>query len=303
MISKDKKLFYIAPLGEVSVLRKFAILYLISSIIPMALLYFAYLKGSNIGIIVMLLMGAGVLVGFFSIRSLLTKSFTISKENREALEPFLNPETVKELNEVENELVALSHTFSAVTKQFDKNITELKKKNEELRALDLLKDDFVNNVSHEFRLPLTIIQESIRQISEGMFGEVNEEQRAYFNMSLRNIECLKGLVDNMLDISKIKKGKYELIKKKVDLGAIIKEVTFDFSQKIEKKGLEIKVDLQSQPLETIADQDKITQVLINLVGNAHKFTDKGCIEISAQKIDGFIECSVTDSGIGMPLKT
>jgi signal transduction histidine kinase len=250
----------------------------------------------------MVLMVVGVLIGYFSIRSLLITATTITKKNREAIGPFLNPETVTELNEGENELVVLSRTFAAVTKQLENNIDELKKKNEELKALDQLKDEFVNNVSHEFRLPLTIIQESIRQISEGMFGEVNEEQTKYFDMSLRNIIRLRALIDNMLDISKIKKGKFNLIKKKIDLGSIINEVASDFSQKIEKKGLTIKVNLRSQPLETLADKDKITQVLINLVGNACKFTVKGCIDISAGKNDGFIECGVTDSGIGISAK-
>jgi signal transduction histidine kinase len=299
---QNKKKPLIVPLDEASVLRKFAILFIMSSIIPMALLYFVYLKGPKIGMIAMVLMVAGVLVGFFSIRSLLTRAFTIAKKNRDLLAPFLNPETVKEINEGQNELTALSHTFSAVIKQFDNNINELKKKNEKLEALDHLKDDFVNNVSHEFRLPLTIIQESLRQIAEGMFGDVNEEQRRYLNMSLKNTESLKTLVDNMLDISKIKKGKLELFKKHIDLGAIIKEVVFDFSPKARQKGLEIKVDLHSPPLETLADKDKITQVLINLVGNAYKFTDKGLIEISALKNNGFIECSIADTGIGMSPK-
>jgi signal transduction histidine kinase len=268
----------------------------------MALLYFVYLKGSNIGYVAMALMAAGVLVGYFSIRSLLIKAITIAKENRKAIEPFLNPEAISELKGGQNEWVDLNRTFAAVAKQFENNIYELKKKNEELKALDQLKDDFVNNVSHEFRMPLTIIQESIRQISEGMFGAVNEEQRKYFKMSLKNIDRLKALIDNMLDISKIKKGKFDLNKKNIDIGTIINEVVFDFTQKIKDKGLEIKVDLQAQPLEALADKDKITQVLINLVGNAYKFTAQGCIEISAGKKDGFIECSVVDSGIGMSPK-
>jgi signal transduction histidine kinase len=292
----------VSSIEEVSILRKFAILFLISSIIPMLLLYFSYLHSTKIGIIAMVIMVVGVLIGYLSIRSLLIKGITIAKENREAIEPFLNPEIVTELKEGQNELVVLNRTFSAVANQFEENINELKKKNEELMALDELKDKFVNNVSHEFRLPLTIIQESISQISEGMFGEVNEEQMKYFNMSLRNIARLRALIDNMLDIAKIKKGRFDLVKKKIDLGSIINEVASDFSQRAEKKGLEIKVDLQSPPLETLADKDKITQVLLNLVGNAYKFTSKGCIEISARKNDGFIECNVKDSGIGMSSK-
>jgi len=302
MRPKDKKVFIIASFEEVSILRKFAILFLIASILPMVLLYYVYVKKTQLGIIVMVLMVLGVLAGYFSIRSLLIKTINIAKENRKAIEPFLAPETLKELDQEENELVVLSRTFSSVTKQLENNVYELKKKNEELKALDQLKDDFVNTVSHEFRLPLTIIQESIRQIAEGMYGEVNEAQLKYFNMSLRNTDRLKALIDNMLDIAKIEKGKLEILKKNVDIVGIIKEVGSDFSQRIKRKGLEIKIDLHPQPMEVLADKDKITQVLINLVGNACKFTEKGCIEISARENGKFIECSVADSGIGIASK-
>jgi signal transduction histidine kinase len=299
---KNKELFFVASLEDVSVLRKFAILFLISSIIPMILLYYVYFKSTSIGIIAMILMVIGVLIGYFSIRKLLIKAISIAKENRKAIEPFLSPEIVKELNQGKNELVVLSRTFSAVTKQLEANINELRIKNDELKALDQLKDDFVNNVSHEFRLPLTIIQESIRQISEGMFGEVNEAQQKYFSMSLRNINRLKSLIDNMLDISKIEKGKLELLKKRVDIGEIIREVVADFEHQIEKKGLGVKSDLSPHPIEAHVDKDKITQVLINLVGNAYKFTDKGHIKISVRESNEFIECSVEDSGIGIASK-
>jgi signal transduction histidine kinase len=299
---KDKDLFFVASLEEVSVLRKFAILFLISSIIPMVLLYYIYFEKTKIGILAMILMVLGVLIGYFSIRSLLAKAISIAQENRKAIEPFLSPETVKELHQGHNELDILSRTFSAVTKQLEANINELTMINEELKALDQLKDDFVNNVSHEFRLPLTIIQESIRQISEGMFGEVNEAQQKYLNMSLRNINRLKTLIDNMLDISKIEKGKMDVFKKNVDIGEIIREVISDFSQKITNKGLNFKSHLPAQAIEALVDKDKITQVFINLVGNAYKFTEKGCIEISAHENGGSIECSVEDSGIGIAPK-
>lgn len=302
MRPKDKKLFILASFEEVSILRKFAILFLISSIIPMVLLYYVYFKNTRVGMIAMVLMVLGVLVGYLSIRSLLVKTINIARENRKAIEPFLTPHTIDEINRGENELVVLNRTFAAVTKQFETNFYELKKKNEELKALDQLKDDFVNNVSHEFRLPLTIIQESIRQISEGMFGQINEAQLKYLNMSLRNIDRLKELIDIMLDISKIEKGKLEILKKNVDMGGIIKEVISDFSQKIEKKGLEIKSVLPPQPIVVPADKDKIIQVLLNLVGNAYKFTQKGSIEISVRENETFIECSVEDSGIGIPSK-
>lgn len=302
MSQKDKKLFLVASFEDVSILRKYAILFLVSSIIPMVLLYYVYFKNQKIGMIAMFLMALGVLVGYFSIRSLLIKAIKIAKENQQALLPFLNPETVKELNEGQNELVVLSRTFSAVTKQLESNINELKKKNDELKAFDQLKDDFVYTVSHEFRLPLTIIQESIRQISEGMFGEINEKQMKYFNMSLRNIDRLKTLIDNMLDISKIEQGKLVIHETKFDIKDIITEVISDFSQKVEGKGLIIRHKLPAQTLEVIADRDKITQVFVNLIGNACKFTEKGSIEVSTWTNGNHIECGVEDTGPGIAPK-
>ncbi|MDE1920485.1 MAG: HAMP domain-containing histidine kinase [Candidatus Omnitrophica bacterium] len=297
---KKEELFFVTSFEQASILRKYAILFLVSSVIPMVLLYYVYFKSTRIGHIAMLLMVTGVLVGYFSIRTLLTRAISIAEENRKAIEPFLKPEIFKELSKEKNELMALNHLFSAMTKQLEANIKELRSKNEELKTLDRLKDDFVNNVSHELRLPLTVIQESIRQIGEGMFGKVNDLQMKYIHMSLRNIDRLRALIDNMLDIAKIEKGKLELLKKNVDVSQIIKEVISDFTFKIEKKGLALKAALPDQPLWATVDKDKITQVLINLVGNACKFTEKGRIIVSACDRGDLIECSVEDSGIGIP---
>ncbi len=311
MCPKNKKPLIIASFENASILRKFTILFLITSIVPMMLLYYFYFETTQHGRIgipainftyALVLIVIGIFIGFITIRSLLVKVIDISKQNSKSLENVLSPETIQELNQGENEIVILSRSFSAVTKKLESNINELKKKNEKLKTLDQLKDDFVNNVSHEFRAPLTIIQESILQITEGMFGEVNEEQRKYFNMLLRNIHRLKTLIDNMLDISKIEKGKLEILKKNVDIREIINEVLSDFSQRIEKKGLEIKSDLPPQPMEVLADKDKISQVLINLVGNAYKFTEKGFIKISLRESGEFIECDIEDSGIGIASK-
>ncbi|MDE2027381.1 MAG: HAMP domain-containing histidine kinase [Candidatus Omnitrophica bacterium] len=297
---KKEELFFVTSFEQASILRKYAILFLVSSVIPMVLLYYVYFRNTYIGKAVMILMALGVLVGYFSIRSLLTKAVKIAEENRKSIEPFLKPEIAKELRGKEkNELLALNHMFSAVTRQLEANIEELRQKNEELKALDLLKDDFVNNVSHELRLPLTISQESIRQVSEEMFGKVNETQARYLNLSLRNIDRLKSMIDNMLDVSKIEKGKLELYKKDADLNQLIEEVIADFSLKIEKKGLTIKSDLPAQAIRTNIDKDRITQVLVNLVGNACKFTEKGQITIAARDKGDYVECSVEDSGVGI----
>ncbi len=311
MCPKNKKPLILASFEDASILRKFTILFLITSIVPMSLLYYVYFEINHHGRIgipainftyAMVLMVLGVFVGFLTIRSLFVKVIDIPKQNSKTLEKILSPETIKELSQEGNEIVVLSRSFSVVTKQLESNIDELKEKNKKLQTLDQLKDDFVNTVSHEFRAPLAIIQESIRQIAEGMWGAVSEAQLKYFNMSLRNIRRLKALIDNMLDISKIEKGKLEILKKNVDIGEIIREVLSDFLQRIERKGLEIKSDVPPQPMEVLADKDKISQVLINLVGNAYKFTEKGFIKISVRESGEFIECAIEDSGVGIAPK-
>jgi signal transduction histidine kinase len=299
---KSKKSPFWNSIEEVSILRKFAILFLLTSISPMSLLYYAYVKGIKIDTIAMILMVLGVLVGYFAARSLLVRAISIAKENRKTLEPFLSPSVLKELNAGENELMVLNSTFAAVIKQLETNIRDLQTKNAELQSLDQLKDEFVNTVSHEFRSPLTIIQESIRQIAEGLFGEINQAQMRYFNISLKNIDRLKALINNMLDIAKIEKGKFEIIKKNVDVVDLIRDVVNDFSVRMVGKNVELKSELPSHPVVVLADKDKIIQVLINLVSNAYKFTEKGQIKVSLREAGKFIECSVEDTGIGIAQK-
>ena len=119
---------------DASILRKFTIHFLITSIVPMVLLYFFYfqtIQHAHIGISqnnytsIMLLMVLGVFIGFITIRSLLVKIIDISKQNSKALENLLSPETIKELNQGENEITVLSRSFSAVTQRLEENVRSL----------------------------------------------------------------------------------------------------------------------------------------------------------------------------------
>jgi len=144
MGSKDKKLLFVASFEDASILRKFTILFLLASIIPMALLYYIYAQNNQhgqIGItsinftIAMILMILGVLVGYMSMRSLLKTVINISKENSKALGNLLSPATLKELNQGENEIVILSRSFSAVTKQLEENVRSLELAQKTLHAV------------------------------------------------------------------------------------------------------------------------------------------------------------------------
>lgn len=176
---------------------------------------------------------------------------------------------------------------------------ELRKVTDELKKLDQLKSDFVSIVSHELRTPLSITKEGISLVLDGIPGKVNTKQNNLLTIARDNVDRLARIINGLLDISKIEAGKVEIKKELVNFAEFIRSAAHTFDLKAKEKGLAIKTDIAQDEMNTYADIDKITQVLTNLIGNALKFTDKGEIRISARELDKEIECSVTDTGIGI----
>ena len=144
MTKNNKNPYIPSSFEDSSILRKFPIFFLISSIIPMGLLYYIYYQHKNTGTInlsntnftiIMVLMVIGVLVGYLALRSLLARIITVTKESRKAIERFLSPEVINELNQGENELFILSRSFSAVTKQLEENIQSLEMAKKTLQSV------------------------------------------------------------------------------------------------------------------------------------------------------------------------
>ena len=169
----------------------------------------------------------------------------------------------------------------------------------ERKRLERLKDEFVSNVSHELRTPLSIIKEAINLILDKIVGEVNQRQENVLVTAKDNIDRLTRIINELLDISKLEAGKLQLKKDNVDIVALIKKTVSSFKGKAGEKGLELKQNFSPAKIMLFIDADKITEVFINLLGNAVKFTDKGCIEISAEDKGSEVECFVRDTGIGI----
>jgi signal transduction histidine kinase len=176
---------------------------------------------------------------------------------------------------------------------------ELEKKNKELHKLDDLKSEFINTVSHELRTPLTTIREVVAQILEGILGQTTPEQREFLSICLEDVDRLKRIIDNLLDIAKLEAGGFKLKKEEVDIIDLAKGVIAIFSPKATSMNLEIKGDFPSEKAIGYADKDRIIQVFTNLVGNALKFCDKGYILISVVDKPEHIECCVYDTGKGI----
>jgi signal transduction histidine kinase len=162
-----------------------------------------------------------------------------------------------------------------------------------------LKDDLINTVSHELRTPLSITKEAISLVLEKVPGQINDQQAEILGIAKKNIERLARIINELLDVSKIEAGKVELRKEDVDLSALIRMTAAAFEGKAKDKGLEVRLSLPAQPIIACADEDKLNQILTNLVGNAIKFTSHGYVEIVAEDLGTDVACRVRDSGVGI----
>lgn len=183
--------------------------------------------------------------------------------------------------------------------QIKKYRQELERKNKELEKLDVLKSEFVSVVSHELRTPLSIIKEGISLVLDQIPGKTNSKQEKILNTSKDNIDRLARIINNLLDISKIESGKIQLQKKITDINDLIRKAAANFGPKIAERGLEMKLNLPDGKLNMLIDEDRIFEVLTNLVDNSLKFTEKGYIAVEVIDKGKEIECSVADSGIGI----
>ncbi len=196
---------------------------------------------------------------------------------------------------IDDQLWALQKTNEGIKLLYK----ELEVKNQELKQLNQMKDEFVSNVSHELRTPLTIIRESINQITDGLFGDVNEKQSQYLNKSLINVDRLSNIINDLLDIATLERGKLKLQKERVNIIDLADDVVVNFALPAQKKGLTIKHITSQNPIDIFADKEKLLQVMTNLVGNACKFTERGDVVVEIIDSGNQVEMHVKDSGIGI----
>lgn len=173
--------------------------------------------------------------------------------------------------------------------------------NDKLKTLDKLKDEFLSLASHELRTPMTAIKSYLWMVLQGQAGKVTGKQASYLNRAYNSTSHLISLVNDMLDVSRIESGRIMLNLGEIKLVQLIDDVVAEITPRATELEIEIVViPFPSLLPSVLGDFDKIKEVLINLVGNALKFTPKkGKITIGMEQNDGMVETSVTDTGAGI----
>ncbi len=182
-----------------------------------------------------------------------------------------------------------------------KDITEKKRFEERLKELDRMKSDFVSNVSHELRTPLTSIKGSVDNMLDGITGPLNEKQNRYLTRIKSNSDRLSRLINDILDLSKSESGRFDLTPTDLPLVTLTQEVAESIRPVATEKLISLEVASPDINLTAWADLDKVTQVLLNLIGNAVKFTPPyGKVGVAIQRNGNeWVQISVTDTGPGI----
>lgn len=171
----------------------------------------------------------------------------------------------------------------------------------EIRKLEKMRSDFVANVSHELKTPLTSIKGFVETLLEGALDD-KENSLNFLNIIQDQTERLNNLINDLLELSHIESGEISLKLEEVNLCKFFERVALGFRSKIKKKNIEIKNELPDNMIIK-ADKEKIEQVIINLIDNAIKFNkDNGFIRIYSEDMDEKVKIIVEDSGVGIPEK-
>jgi signal transduction histidine kinase len=215
---------------------------------------------------------------------------------------------IADLASLQRELKLKMQTFDEeVERRVAERTYKLEKMCEELKRLDKAKDGFLSAVTHELRTPLTSIR-SFAEILVEYPDEPVETRKQFYLIMKQESERLSRLIDNVLDLSKIRAGKTEWYLKKLHSASVIQEAIDAVSCLMLKKDHRLDIQIDEKLPAFRADEDRIVQVLTNLIGNAIKFTPKGGeIRIAAKLLEGkrsedrrdFIHISVSDTGIGI----
>ncbi|MBD2505488.1 ATP-binding protein [Anabaena azotica] len=224
------------------------------------------------------------------------RDYALNIHSHHAATPIPHNFKIREFNQLAQALDQMVDRLKAWAEEIETSWKEAKNANQ-------IKSQFLATTSHELRNPLNIIINCVRLVKDG-FCDDREEELEFLQRADETAIHLLGIINDLLDISKIEAGKLSVVMQPLDLQQILLEVINIQSVNVQQKGLKLQTDLGTAPIPVKADAAKLKQVLINIIGNAIKFTDEGSITIVTTKktlIDGTsqVTVSITDTGLGI----
>ena len=166
-----------------------------------------------------------------------------------------------------------------------------------------IKNQFLSHVSHELRSPLTAIYQFVTILLDGLAGDISPEQREYLEIGLRNVNRLRNMIDELLEVSRAETGKLNVEPRVISLAEPIVETLSTLRPSAEAKGISLSAEIPGSLPSVYADPDRVRQILTNLTDNAIKFTpEHGSVTIRASLFDkdpGFLRVEVADTGCGI----
>ena len=204
-----------------------------------------------------------------------------------------------EITESEARTLRTVARLVSVAKENADLVGELRDNNFQLERANRLKSEFLANVSHELRTPMNAIIGYSKLMLDGLDGELNSQQESDLQRVTTAADNLLGLINGLLDLSKIEAGRMEINVEELDVRPIIEDVMSLIQPQSDAKELQVQAMVPTELPTVLADRARFRQVLVNLVSNAVKFTDVGTVVISASTGDGWVTLSVSDTGIGI----
>lgn len=172
-----------------------------------------------------------------------------------------------------------------------------------LKELDRLKTEFVMAASHELRTPLTSMGMSIDLLLEGAQQKLSEKEQQLLLVAHEEVERLKALVSNLLDLSKIEAGKMEMDLERISPSLLCQKAVAVMKPQADEKGVQLSLQAAEEIAQVRADANKITWVLINLIANALRYTAAGgYVKVIAEQLGPQVHFTVRDNGTGIPVE-
>jgi signal transduction histidine kinase len=170
-----------------------------------------------------------------------------------------------------------------------------------LRRFEELKNDVVATVAHEFRTPLTSLRMAVHLCTEQVAGPLTDKQAELLHAARDDCDRLQGMVDDLLDMSRIESGRVELYPLPTEVASLFSAAVDEFKAEAEAKGVSLSAQVSLPETSVLADRERVGHVFSNLLGNAVRYTPRGgSVTLSAELTNGHVRFTVADTGSGIP---